>query len=133
MTEPVTLDPFDLNALDRLIEACWAGAESKGFHQPRVQPGETEPRKVSITERLMLIVSEIAEAMEEVRAGRSMLWWDQDAQGNQKPEGVAVELADALIRILDLCYEHNVPLTSALVAKHHYNAKRPQMHGDKKF
>lgn len=43
-----------------------------------------------------LCSSELAEALEESRAGRAMVWYDGD-----KPEGIAVEMADCLIRILD--------------------------------
>ena len=78
---------------------------------------------------LMLIVSEISEALEEHRHGRAPdeIWYT--AEG--KPEGVPVELADAVIRICDMCGKWNIPLVRALVEKAAYNQTRPHRHGGK--
>lgn len=46
----------------------------------------------------VLIHSELSEALEEDRAGRPGVWY---AEGSNKPEGWAIELIDACIRILD--------------------------------
>lgn len=43
-----------------------------------------------------LIHSELSEALEEYRSGKEMIYYVDG-----KPEGIAVELADAVIRILD--------------------------------
>lgn len=49
-----------------------------------------------------------------------------------KPEGLAVELCDAIMRILDyLAYMH-VDVEAVLEAKHAYNLGRPYRHGGKK-
>lgn len=73
--------------------------------------------KALINEKLMLIVSEIAEAMEGHRKGlmddklphRSML---------------EVELADAVIRIADLAGVLRLDIGAAIVEKMAYNARR---------
>jgi NTP pyrophosphatase (non-canonical NTP hydrolase) len=49
----------------------------------------------------------------------------------QKPEGVAAEFADILIRIADTCGKYEIPLEAALVAKMNFNRTRPHRHGGK--
>lgn len=100
-----------------------------------------------LPEVLMLIVSELAEALEEARAGRGMEWTgctlddggcysvgavepcDKCAYG--KPEGIAVEVADALIRILDWCGHEGIDIERIVREKHEYNRTRPYKHGKK--
>lgn len=47
----------------------------------------------------------------------------------EKPEGVAVELADAVIRIADLCGHLGIDLDAVIAEKMAYNAGRPYKHG----
>jgi len=49
-----------------------------------------------------------------------------------KPVGVASELADVIIRILDVAEGLNIPVTQALIEKHQYNQTRSYRHGRKK-
>ena len=81
----------------------------------RSLPGQT-PR-VNVPEKLMLIVSEIAEAMEAHRKG---------LKDDKLPhrDGLEVELADALIRIFDLGGGLGLDLAGALVEKMAFNAAR---------
>ena len=62
-----------------------------------------------------LFVTEIAEAMEEIR------------NGNKKKEGT--EHADAIIRIMNYCTRMGIPLEKAILAKHEKNLKREKLHG----
>jgi NTP pyrophosphatase (non-canonical NTP hydrolase) len=80
--------------------------------------------------KLMLMVSELSEALEEYRHGRALteIWYGESG----KPEGIPVELADVMIRIFDLCGHHNIPLVKALVEKLAYNKTREYRHGGKK-
>ena len=50
---------------------------------------------------------------------------------NKKPEGAAVELADAVIRIADLCGHLGIDLDAVIEEKMAYNADRPYKHGNR--
>lgn len=67
--------------------------------------------------RLMLIVSELGEAMEAHR---------KDLNDDHLPhfKGIAVELADALIRITDMAGGDGLPLADAVAEKLAYNQNR---------
>jgi NTP pyrophosphatase (non-canonical NTP hydrolase) len=82
----------------------------------------------SVDRKLMLIVGEIAEAHEEWRKGNVETYYNQTESG-AKPEGLFPELADAVIRILDLCEQMGVNLEPVLLEKDEYNEKRPYKHG----
>ncbi len=79
-------------------------------------------------EGLMLIVTELAEAMEEVREGKDVreLYFDGD-----KPCGVPSELADVIIRVASYCGFRGIDLGAAVEAKLAYNATRAFRHGGK--
>ena len=47
------------------------------------------------------------------------------------PEGVAVEMADCIIRILDWAGHNDVDMDAIIREKHEYNKSRPYRHGDK--
>lgn len=72
---------------------------------------------LTFSNKLMLIVSEIAEAMEADR---------KDLMDDKLPhrKGREVELADGLIRIFDLGGAFGLDLAGALVEKMEYNAQR---------
>lgn len=76
----------------------------------------------------MLIVSEIAEATEAARKDHPPVYLD----GN-KPEGEAVELADAVIRIADYFGHRGWDLEQIIRQKMDYNATRPFRHGGKRY
>lgn len=79
-----------------------------------LQPGLL---KINVPEKLMLIVSEIAEAMEGVRKNL------KDDKLPHRPM-LEVELADAVIRILDLAGGIGLDVPAAIVEKLVYNSKR---------
>jgi NTP pyrophosphatase (non-canonical NTP hydrolase) len=87
------------------------------------------------SEGIALMHSELSEALEAWRGGDDLTKISySSAQGvnvADKPFGIAVELADVLIRIGDWCGKHNIPLEEALRAKMAYNKTRSFRHGGK--
>jgi NTP pyrophosphatase (non-canonical NTP hydrolase) len=79
----------------------------------------------NFAEAIALIHSELSEALEEDRKGAPQVYY----AANGKPEGVAVELADAVIRICDLCGYLKIDLEKVIAEKMEYNAGRPHLHG----
>lgn len=92
-----------------------------------------------ITAKLMLVVTEIAEAVEDLRASPATIdvikpinqYGGRPVPSLPVPEGFTVELADALIRIFDLAHHLGLPLEEAVKVKSHYNESRDFRHGNK--
>lgn len=91
---------------------------------------EDEVTVSEIACKLALVHSEISEALEELRRSDNLaLRWEINAP--DKPEGFVVELADAVIRIMDLCGALGLDLEAAIACKAEYNAGRSFRHGGK--
>lgn len=105
--------------IQHLAERIHLANRDKGFWD--------EPRNFG--EILMLVTTELAEALEEQRAGRDFVWYREDG----KPEGEAVEIADAIIRLLDAWGGRypDLSLAEVIEEKLTYNASRPYKHGKK--
>jgi hypothetical protein len=50
-----------------------------------------------------------------------------------KPEGIPSELADIVIRVMDICGYYGIDLEAAITEKMEYNRNRPIRHGGKKL
>lgn len=105
-------DNWPLGPLNTLAKECHA-TNQHWWHDPAT--GERLNRNKG--ELLMLIVSEISEAMEGERKGLM-----DDHLPNRKM--AEVELADALIRIFDYAGAYGYDLDGAFVEKRAYNAQR---------
>lgn len=137
--------PEHHRSLNGLAEKIFENNRAKGFAQDL-------PDDVNIDRNLMLIVGELAEAQEELRAGHTVheVYYPKPklpaslvaevgvaeaerliaAEGKPlKPEGFPMELADALIRLLGLMAELELDIDGVVRDKMEYNAGRPFRHG----
>lgn len=114
---------------------------AKSIHENAVKHGWWDEER-SFPEIVALCHSELSEALEEYRNQRPMEYVD-DFENNtritvpdffcgNKPEGIAVEMIDYIIRILDWCGKENIDVDAMLARKHEYNQSRPYRHGGKK-
>lgn len=97
----------------------------KDIHTNAVEHGWWDNER-SFGEVIALCHSELSEALEADRAGEPDLYFN----GN-KPEGVAVEMIDCVIRIFDWCGHAGIDVEGIIKTKHNYNATRPYKHGKK--
>ena len=98
------------------------------IHQNAVEHGWWENGSRNIPELLMLVVSEVSEALEAFRRDEMETHYTPEG----KPEGFWTELSDAVIRIMDLAGAYNVDLEHVIALKHEYNKTRSYRHGGKR-
>ena len=133
-------------------------ALAKAIHANAVDHGWWDEER-SFGDIIALCHSELSEALEEYRANRPMVWYacneadpstgpcspadefeclnyGKEAECKHKgtkPEGIAVEMIDCIIRILDWCGRHDIDVDAILAQKHEYNKTRPYKHGGKRI
>ena len=121
---------------------------AREVHENAVAHGWWEGGERSFPEIAALIHSEVSEALEEYREGKPLIYGccgfngdycehsencdKRETEGSCKPEGLAVELCDAVIRIFDYLAYLGVDIEAILVAKHEYNKSREYRHGGKR-
>jgi NTP pyrophosphatase (non-canonical NTP hydrolase) len=115
--ELVTLkDHWIPGAISRVAKKCFEISDEHGFWDRDIHGKPTR----DIAAALMLIVTELSEAFEAFRSGNI----DSAVKDN-----FSEELADALIRLLDLSYGMDLHIENEMVKKIELNRKRPYKHG----
>lgn len=109
-----------INAFNTLQSAIKRNNIEKGWRSGK-------PRERNFGETIALIHSELSEALE---ADRNNI---KESDHIPAFNGIEEELADVIIRCIDLADEYELRLPEAILAKHAYNTTRPQKHGGKKY
>ena len=111
-----------LDAVSDLVREAYDNSEEHGFHKAYDDQMEAMPveqkramRRTIILAKLGLIASEVGEAVRAV-------------QHADEP-GLAEELADIIIRVLDLCGSECIELGRVMLIKMQKNCNRPYLHG----
>jgi len=116
-----TVEPEQCATISDLVRLAHEVSCEKGWWGETLDTGPD-----SLGAKIALIHSEVSEALECVRVNEL----DEETV-NGKPEGMVVEMADAVIRIADLCGALELDLEGAINRKMAYNRTRPHRHGGK--
>lgn len=98
---------------------------AKDIHANAVEHGWWDDER-TFGEIIALCHSELSEALEAYRKREPLIWLNDG-----KPDGIAVEMIDCIIRILDYLAKEDLDIEYILAVKHAYNQTRPYKHGGK--
>lgn len=127
--------------LNEIAKRSHKNSKSKGFWDGNLDPKD----RSFVPEKLMLIVSEASEALESYRKNEPLSFGSckgcqvtvegdtrcTNCKNLLKPEGMASELADIVIRVGDLAERLGIDLGRAVEEKHAFNLTRAMKHGGK--
>lgn len=112
--QPVTKDTDTLGlSLNTIAEIVRLWGEYQEFDTPKGV--ETREQKILMNEKLMLVVTEVAEACEALRV--------------DDRENFEEEIADVFIRLLNICGTCGIDIDKHVAKKMEKNRKRPKKHG----
>lgn len=121
---------------------------AKAVHANAQAHGWWDSGERNFGELIALCHSELSEAFEEYRNGHEptetyyttpVAISGRIVDGKKIPtcqmskmEGIPSELADVVIRVMDMCEHYGIDLEAAIAEKHTYNVTRPYRHGGKR-
>jgi NTP pyrophosphatase (non-canonical NTP hydrolase) len=103
--------------IKELVDQAYQGAFDKGWCE----------KKIEVPEQVALICSEACEGLEAWRDNQPISWIDDHG----KPQGIASEYADILIRVAHYAKILGIDLEKEIVQKLAYNKIRDYRHGGK--
>jgi NTP pyrophosphatase (non-canonical NTP hydrolase) len=122
-------DIADLFLTELAIDVAKANMD-KGFWNKRQNLKEclfNRDAQLELIEALALIMTEAAEAIESVR--KNLNWSEDMDQHLPHRTNLETELADIMIRCLDLAGGLNIDIGQVVWEKLEYNSTRPYLHG----
>ncbi len=133
-----------MSAIRELQQLAHQTAVEKGWHDKPVCGTKAQslgdvplpPMAVNVDKVaafIALMHSELSEALEELRKGEGYILPYRNPDKPDKPEGLIIELADVVIRIMDASGALGLDLESAIEEKMAYNATRTNRHGGKRL
>lgn len=111
--------------IPQLVKRCNDVAESCGWNES----------EISVPEQVALIHSEVSEALESFRNKEPLSWASANLRPEydapDKPQGLASEYADVVIRVAHYCARLGIDLEYEIDRKLKYNLTRGYKHGGK--
>jgi len=118
-----------MNTLNQIAHSVHANAAIHGFHPPE------EPIRQFMANQIGNLHGEVSELWDAWRAGKENEPCDKAAKmaelGILPLSCTEEELADIIIRALDLSARLGIDIDAAVKAKHQYNIQREFKHGKK--